>query len=121
MSRAHVLAIALAVPACGGSNSSSPVAESQALSSAVDLISPHTCTLKGTHYVNCAIAAQSLDFTPFESAVPLRTTVTAQKSGNCSIQYSLSVSLKADSDAPQSFAYIAGGSTVLRHANGALI
>ncbi|MDB4968924.1 MAG: hypothetical protein JWN44_4613 [Myxococcales bacterium] len=123
----HLLSIAVALSACSGSHAADPCAggrcgtASEALSSAVDLISPATCTTRGTHLVSCAIAAQTLTFTPFESAVPLRTTVAAQKAGNCSTPYPLSVSLKADGDAPSSLAYIAGGQTVLRHAGGDLI
>jgi hypothetical protein len=85
--------------------------------SAKDLISTSTCTLRGTHLVNCAIGTQPFSFTPFETAVPMRTTVTSQKSGNCSTPYSLQVSLTADSEPAVTFPFIANSQVLVKRAD----
>jgi hypothetical protein len=119
MSRPIALCLVLSFAACAPP-ASDGITEA-ALSSAVDLISPATCALRGTHLVSCAIPAQNLTFAAFANAVPLRTTVSSQKSGSCSTPYSLQVSLKPDQDAAVNFAFLPGGQIKVRRADHGLI
>ncbi|HWE30179.1 MAG TPA: hypothetical protein VHB97_19365 [Polyangia bacterium] len=100
----------LADPCAGGRCGSS----AQALSAVDELISATNCAVRATHLVSCVIPSQTLSFTQFETAVPLRTTVASQRSGNCSTSYPLQVSLTPDHDPATSFAYIAGGQIQLK-------
>jgi hypothetical protein len=86
----------------------------QALSSAVDLISAKNCVLKDGFLQNCVIPAQTLTFTPFESAVPLRTMVSAQITGTCPTKYPLQVSLSPDGGPAVTFQYYRGGQIAVR-------
>jgi hypothetical protein len=125
MTRLSAFAIGLSfVASCSAPHDSAKrevTVHPETASSIVDLISPTTCTVRGTHLVSCGIAAETLSFTPFDTAVPLRTTVTAQRSGNCSTAYSLQVSLAADGQAATNFPYIANSATAVRRSDGGLI
>jgi hypothetical protein len=86
-----------------------------------DLISANRCQLQNNRLVNCSIPAQTLNFTQFETAVPLRTTVVSLIRGTCPVNYPLQVGLSADGAAAQNFAYYRGGQTVVRRPDGAPI
>src|SRR5207244_12036532 len=73
-----------------------PASMSQAYDTNEDLISPATCTLRTGRLFSCAIATRPLAGLAMPTAVPLRTTFTAVKSGNCATQYPLQVTLSAD-------------------------
>lgn len=91
----------------------------QAYTTNADLVSPSACTLSSGRLLSCAIATRTLDGLPMTStAVPLRTTVTAVKSGNCSTQYPLELALSADGADSVTFQYISGGSTTIRRHDG---
>jgi hypothetical protein len=88
---------------------------------AFGLISPATCASQGAHLQSCKIPAQTLTFKPIESAVPLRTTVSAHMEGNCASPLPLQVALTADNQSAVQFAYLAGGSAVVRRDDGGSI
>src|SRR5690349_14420669 len=67
----------------------------------IDLLSINsgTCTLANARLTNCSIRPQTSTFETFETAVPLRTTVTSQVTGTCPTKYPLQVSLAPDGQA----------------------
>jgi hypothetical protein len=70
-----------------------------------DLISPATCALISGRLRNCLFSTTRWTPPALPSAVPLRTTVTAQVSGNCSTPYPLEVTFRAPGlpDTPMQF------------------
>jgi hypothetical protein len=93
----------------------------QTVAAIVDLISPSTCTLQSSRLVNCAIKRQTLTETPFETAVPLRTTVASRIGGTCPTRWPLQVALSGDGQTPVTLAYYLGGQAVLRRSDGGVI
>ncbi|MBZ4398600.1 hypothetical protein OWM54_24350 [Myxococcus sp. MISCRS1] len=89
--------------------------------SVVDLISPSRCTLSGGRLTRCAIPTQTLNATPFTSAVPLRTTVRRVLTGNCSTQYPLEVTLTPPGNAGTRYTFLGTPELVLRDLDRELI
>src|SRR5262245_38753257 len=101
-----VLAGSALLISCSG-DSVAPTRADEALSSAIDLISPATCQSSNNRLLKCAIQSVPLDFISFETAVPLRTKFSTAQSGNCSTQFPLAVKLQVDFEPEVSFQYIA--------------
>jgi hypothetical protein len=103
--------------ACGSQAPESPGGDAIATSSeaydTVDgLIGPSTCTLQGGHLYKCAIPTRPLQGLPLAStAVPLRTTFSVQKSGDCFTQYPLEVTFSADGADNVRFQYLPPNAT----------
>ncbi|WP_338863082.1 hypothetical protein [Myxococcus stipitatus] len=89
--------------------------------SSVDLISPARCTQSGGRLTRCAIPTQTLNATPFTSAVPLRTTVRRVMSGNCSTQYPLEVTLTPPGNAGTRYTFMSTAEVIVRDLDRALI
>ncbi|AGC48861.1 hypothetical protein MYSTI_07589 [Myxococcus stipitatus DSM 14675] len=89
--------------------------------STVDLISPARCTQSGGRLTRCSIPTQTLDATPFTSAVPLRTTLRRVMSGNCSTQYPLEVTLTPPGNSGTRYTFMSTADVVLRDLDRALI
>jgi hypothetical protein len=90
----------------------------QAYDTNEDLISPTNCTLRTNRLFSCTIAPRALSGLDMTTAVPLRTTFTAVKSGNCSTQYPLQVTLSTDGADDVKFQYISGGSAAVKRKDG---
>lgn len=80
----------------------------------VDLISPNTCTQTAGRLTQCTIAARTLGATAFDTAVPLRTVVKRNISGNCSTQYPLEVTLTPAGEPAVKYTYISTPEVILR-------
>ena len=97
------------------------LAVQQRLTSQIDLISPAICKTLGTRLVRCAIPEQALVGTSIDTAVPLRTVFQINKTGNCSTQYPLEVTVtpsSASGGAPLKIPFLQGGSFALRAVDG---
>lgn len=112
---------ALLLGGCAPKHDSNVAASDEALSSTLDLISPATCTQLGGKLQRCQVATTTFTLTPFETAVPLRTSVTSMRQGTCSTQYPLQVSLKADQEPAVNFSYIAGGQIKVKRGDHGII
>jgi hypothetical protein len=80
----------------------------------VDLISPSTCVLGSGRLTQCTIAPRTLAATAFDTAVPMRTTVKRNLSGNCSTQYPLEVTLTPTGGTAVKYTYISAPEMVIR-------
>lgn len=87
----------------------------------VDLISPSTCTPNAGRLTQCTIAPRTLQGTPFETAVPMRTVVKRNMSGNCSTQYPLEVTFTPPGEPAVRYTYISQAETVIRGLNRPLL
>ncbi len=115
-------AVAAASVACG-SGESTPTAEStgsnsEAIDTSVDLVSTATCHVRGTRFVGCTIGPRSLAGVPLTTAIPLRTTFTVNKSGNCSTATPLAVTFSAAGADNVRFPFLAGGTVAIRRKDG---
>ena len=94
-------------------------ATAQAYDTSADLLSPSNCTIRLNYLMSCGIPARSLTGLPVTStAVPLRTTFTTKKSGNCSTQYPLQVTLQAPGAADVVFPFLSNASAAIRRHDG---
>src|SRR5262249_6848343 len=95
------LASSIAVSACS-SNEGAPTAPSvgsisQALDTNTDLISAATCAdQRSGRIMSCTIRSRTLTALDVTTAIPLRTTFTVNKNGNCSTTHPLKVTFQAD-------------------------
>ena len=86
---------------------------------ALDLISPTVCQQQLGKLRQCTIPPTDYASPPIDTAVPLRTTIQRQLSGNCSTPYGLSVAVEPDGAPPVTFPYLSQSQLVLRRAGGA--
>ncbi len=80
----------------------------------VNLISPSNCVMGSGRLSQCTIAARTLVTTPSATAVPVRTVVKRQASGNCSTQYPLEVTLTPEAGPAVKYTYISAPEAVIR-------
>jgi hypothetical protein len=80
----------------------------------VDLVSPATCRLSGTHLIRCAAPARTLTAPPIVTAVPMRTTIKTIKTGNCSTQYPVEVTLSTNAEPAVKYRYLRDAQTTVR-------
>ena len=111
-----------ALAACGAHDSSgresAPASVAQAYDTQADLISPATCTLLNSRLSSCVIGTRLLDGQDITTAVPLRTTFTVHKSGNCSTQYALEVTFTAAGAADVRLPFLSTTSAAIRRTDG---
>jgi hypothetical protein len=88
---------------------------------ALDLVSPATCQPRLGKLRQCVIAPLVYDAPPIDTAVPLRTAVRRQISGNCSSPYALAVSVAVDSVPPTNLPFLSQSELVLRLPDGAAV
>ncbi len=87
----------------------------------IDLISPATCRQQLGRFLGCTIPSHSVALPTIESAVPLRTRVRRIRSGDCTTQYSLELSVTARNQASVRFPYVRDSELVLRRPDGGAI
>jgi hypothetical protein len=121
--QAPAFVLALAAAGCSAAGSSDAIegavgSTSQAVSTALPLISPATCTTRNNYLVSCKVGPATLTGVPFMTAVPLRTTFTVNKAGNCSTQYPLQVTAKADDGSSVVIDYLSASGATLRRSDG---
>jgi hypothetical protein len=88
---------------------------------ALDLISPATCQLQNGKLRQCAIAPAAHDPPTLDTAVPLRTVIRRQMSGNCSTQFPLEVSIALDAAEGTHFAFLSQSQLTLRRSDGGVV
>lgn len=93
----------------------------QAETTSATLISASTCTLRSGRLVSCQIGPQTLTGKDLETAVPLRTVLTATRNGNCSTRYPLQVSLDTPGEQTVVFSYLSQAAATVRRRDGAPI
>jgi hypothetical protein len=85
---------------------------------AIDLISPATCQLQLSKLRQCVIAPSGDGIAAMDTAVPLRTVVERQMSGNCSTQFPLAVAIQLDDAAGVNLAFLSQSQLTLRRTDG---
>jgi hypothetical protein len=85
---------------------------------AIDLISPVTCQLQLSKLRQCVIAPSRNDALPMDTAVPLRTVVQRQMSGNCSTQFALAVAVKLDDADGVNLPFLSQSQLIVRRPDG---
>jgi hypothetical protein len=116
----------VAVAACGepsrATNSETTVTQvAQALTSSVNLIGSGNCTLRSGLIVNCQIPTQVLTGQDLDTAVPLRTVLTTKKTGHCSTQYPLAVTLETPGEPAVTYSFLSQATATVRRRDGAQI
>lgn len=113
--------VTCAVSACSGSESGSGDAVVMSVKQADSdpvLISASNCVLRGSRLTSCAIADRTIPGLVVETAVPLRTVFTVHKSGNCSTQYPLEVTLSQPGEPDVKLQYLSTPSVAVRRRDG---
>lgn len=90
----------------------------QADSTLLDLISPATCVSRSGHLISCRVGPATRIGQNYVTAVPLRTAITVQRAGNCSTQYALQATLRADDNNPTVLSYLTQTTAYVRRADG---
>ena len=83
-----------------------------------DLISPANCALSASRLRNCVFPSVHWTPTTFPTAVPMRTTVLTQVSGNCSTQFPLEVTFQAPGMSDTAMPFLSNRSLKLRRTAG---
>ncbi len=88
----------------------------------IDLISPNVCVVRGAVAGACVLPARTITAPSMETAIPLRTVVRSQASGNCATQYTLEVKVSEGSASgtsdPVVLRYLSSESRTLRRRDG---
>lgn len=87
----------------------------------IDLISPTTCQLINSRLRQCVIAPSTNDALPMDTAVPLRTVVQRQMSGNCSTQFPLAVAIRLDNADAVNLPFLSQSQLTLRRQDGGVV
>jgi len=114
---------AVALPACLGAGDSDTGGPGLAVlatgfDTTKDLISPANCALSVGRLRNCVFPSTHWTPTPFPTGVPLRTTVAASVSGNCSTQFPLEVTFRAPDMPDTAMPFLSNRTLKLRRSSG---
>jgi hypothetical protein len=112
--------IVVGLSACAA-RGAEPEPTRRALVSSLDLLSAATCPPRNGRLVSCQIPTRELDFPGFDTAVPLRTTFTAEVTGNCTTQFPLEIDLATAGEPSVRLRYLRDSTAVLRHGDGQAI
>jgi hypothetical protein len=117
------LTLAFAAAGCGANDAPTEPTEHAGSTAQADtvtsgIISSSSCTTRLNRLVQCVVPPAKWTRTPFETAVPLRTEVTAQRTGNCSTAYPLEVTFQAASGDPVKVPYLSASTTMVRRRDG---
>lgn len=110
-----LLSLVLLAGCSDGVVSSNKVARTaQAYTTAADLITPSTCTLRGTRLIGCTIPEQSLSGLDLETAVPVRTVLKVKRTGTCTTHYPLEVSFQTPGEDAVKLSYLSADKAIVR-------
>jgi hypothetical protein len=108
------------VTACGsGAADNLAPLEQHVGTSTLDVISSANCKLQNGKLRQCVVPVTTLSPVTFDTAVPLRTVLTVNKSGNCTTVYDLKIAAALDGASPASLRYFNQNRLELTRPDGA--